>query len=107
MIRHLLKLVWNRKRANALIVAEMFVSFLVIFAVLTGVIGVVRGWTRPIGFEWRDVWDVSMEFEIEAQQQASPELHATLMRMLDEVQAFPQVAAAGISNTPPYASNKT
>ena len=29
MIRHLLKLVWNRKRANFLLVLEMAISFLV------------------------------------------------------------------------------
>jgi hypothetical protein len=40
VILHLLKLVWNRKRANALIVAEMFVSFLVMFAVLTGAVSI-------------------------------------------------------------------
>lgn len=107
MIRHLLKLVWNRKRANALIVAEMFVSFLVIFAVLTGAVAVLRGWNNPIGFVWQNVWDVSMEFDIDGRQKASPELHAAVMRMLDEVRAFPQVAAASVSNTPPYAFSTT
>src|SRR5687768_3171786 len=34
---------------------------------------------------------------------ASPELHASVMRMLDEVRGFPQVRAAAVSNTPPYA----
>ena len=35
MIRHLLKLVWNRKRSNALIAVEIFISFLVVFGVVT------------------------------------------------------------------------
>ena len=30
MTRHLLKLVWNRKRSNALIILEIFFSFLVL-----------------------------------------------------------------------------
>lgn len=107
MIRHLLKLVWNRKRANTLIVAEMFVSFLVIFAVLTGTVSVLRGWNEPIGFVWQDVWDVSMEFDIDGGMKASPELHATVMRMLDEVRSFPQVSAAAVSQTPPYAFSTT
>ena len=107
MIRHLLKLVWNRKRANALIVAEMFVSFLVMFAVLTGAVSIAGGWNKPIGFDWHDVWDVSMEFDIEGGRKASPELHASVMRMLDEVQGFPQVSAAAVSNTPPYAFSTT
>jgi putative ABC transport system permease protein len=107
VIRHLLKLVWNRKRANALIVAEMFVSFLVIFAVLTGALAIAGGWAKPIGFQWRNVWDVSMEFEVDAREKPAPELQASVMRMLDEVRAFPQVATAAVSNTPPYAFSTT
>ena len=107
MIRHLLKLVWNRKRANALIVAEMFVSFLVIFAVLTGVVAVMRGWGQPIGFDWRNVMDVSMDYEIDGRQKAPDEVHQSVMRMLQEVRALPQVAGAAMSNTPPYAFSTT
>ena len=102
MIKHLLKLVWNRKRANALIVAEIFISFLVIFAVLTGVVSLVSSWREPIGFQWQNVWDVSMDFDIDRGEQASEQLNATVLRMLAETRAMPQVAAAGLSNTPPY-----
>ena len=35
MIRHLLRIVWNRRRANALIAIEILLSFLVLVAVLT------------------------------------------------------------------------
>ena len=60
MIRHLLKLVWHRKRANALVVAEIFFSFLVIFIVGTGAIALIAGWRRPLGYAWDDVWMVSV-----------------------------------------------
>ena len=103
MIRHLLKLVWNRKRANALIVAEIFISFMVVFAVLTGAIMFGASWNNPIGFNWRDVWDVSMDFDIDGRNVAQPELHAAVMRMLTEARSFPEVQSAAISNTPPYA----
>ena len=33
MIKHLFKLIWNKKKQNFLMIIEMFVSFLVIFAV--------------------------------------------------------------------------
>ena len=32
MIRHLFKLVWNRKKANSLIMSEIFFSFLVLYS---------------------------------------------------------------------------
>lgn len=102
MIKHLLKLVWNRKRANALIVTEIFISFLVLFAVLAAAITLGMRWSKPLGFQWRDVWDVSVEFDIDAQEKASPELHAAMFRMMDEARSFPEVAAVAISNTPAY-----
>lgn len=103
MIRHLLALVWNRKRANALIVMEIFVSFLVIFAVLTGAITLVSNWRRPLGYQWQNVWDVSMAFDIDIEEKAPPELHASVMNMLREARSFPEVAGAALSNTPPFA----
>lgn len=102
MIKHLLKLVWNRKRASALIVAEIFISFLVVFAVVTGAVTLLGGWTKPIGFDYRDVWNVGMEYDIDANEKASPELLDTISRMLKELRSMPEVAAAGLSNTPPY-----
>lgn len=103
MIRHLLKLVWNRKRANALIVAEICISFLVVFGVIAGAVTFASNWNDPLGFEWRNVWDVRMEFDVEFHDKAPQELHDSVMRMLTEVRSFPEVAAAAVSNTPPYA----
>jgi putative ABC transport system permease protein len=102
VIKHLLKLVWNRKRANALIVTEIFISFLVLFAVLSAAITFGTRWSKPLGFQWRNVWDVSMEFDIDHGEKADPVLHAAMFRMLDEARTFPEVAAVGISNTPAY-----
>ncbi|HEX6086732.1 MAG TPA: ABC transporter permease [Thermoanaerobaculia bacterium] len=107
MIRHLLKLVWNRKRANALIVAEIFVSFLVVFAVLTGLVMFGLVWSDPIGFDWHNVWDVRMDFDIDGRQTADQELHDAVMRMLTEARSFPEVEAAAISNTPAYSFSNT
>jgi putative ABC transport system permease protein len=102
VIKHLLKLVWNRKRANVLIVAEIFISFLVLFAVLAATITFATRWNKPLGFQWKNVWDVSMEFDIDAGEKANPELHAAMFRMVDETKAFPEVAAVAVSNTPAY-----
>lgn len=102
MIKHLLKLVWNRKRANALIVAEIFISFLVLFAVLAASITFAARWNEPLGFQWQNVWDVGMELDNDPGQKPDPAVHAALFRMIDEAKAFPEVAAVAISNTPAY-----
>lgn len=102
MIRHLFKLVWNRKRANALIVAEIFISFLVVFAVLTGVILVATNWWRPLGFEWRGVWNVRIDIELESNPHMDPNVRAALFRLIDEAKSFPEVTSVAGTNTVPY-----
>lgn len=104
MIRHLFKVVWNRKRSNALIVTEIFVSFLVVFAVLAGLITVASNWKRPIGFEWRDVWDVRLALEADTME-ADATTKAALTRILTEVEALPEVASAALAKTPPYSGS--
>lgn len=103
MIRHLLKLAWNRKRANALIIGEIFLSFLVLFAVITAAVTFSMNWKRPLGFDYQNVWDVRMDFDIDVREKVSDELRASVGRMLSEARSFPQVESAAGSNTPPYA----
>lgn len=102
MIRHLLKLVWNRKRANALIIAEIFLSFIVIFAVLAGGITFWSNWRHPLGFDYREVWDVQMDFDLDAGDPDNPKLREMVRMMIAEAKTFPEVEAVGGSNTPPY-----
>jgi putative ABC transport system permease protein len=102
VILHLLKLVWNRKRANALIVAEMFFSFLVVFGVLVAAIDLWQAWRQPLGFQWKDVLYVRVEMEERRVREPGDETHQQLMRVLDEVRAMPEVVGAALTMTPPY-----
>ena len=53
MMRHLLKLVWRRKRASALIMVEIFLSFLVVFIVATLGLYFAGNYRRPLGYDWQ------------------------------------------------------
>ncbi len=59
MIRHLLKLVWNRKRGNLLVTLEIFVCFLVLFATVVMIGYYANNYRQPVGFEYEDVWSIS------------------------------------------------
>lgn len=61
MIRHLVKLMWHRKRANALILVEIFFAFLVVFAVATLAVALALNARRPLGFDSSDVWSVAID----------------------------------------------
>ena len=63
MIGHLFKLVWNRKKTHALIMAEIFLAFVVVFALLAGAIHFLDLYRQPLGFEYDDVWVVEVDRE--------------------------------------------
>jgi putative ABC transport system permease protein len=58
MIEHLFKLVWNRKRANALIIIELLAAFLVLVGVCATIIHYTRLYVQPLGYEYKDTWNI-------------------------------------------------
>jgi putative ABC transport system permease protein len=59
MIRHLFKLIWNKKKQNALLITEMFISFIVMFAVFTLAVVYIKSYREPMNFEYDNVWVVN------------------------------------------------
>ena len=62
MTRHLLRLAWNRKAQNLLIVVEVFLSFLVLFGVLLFTVNYANNWRRPLGFDVERVWSIRVTY---------------------------------------------
>jgi len=106
MIRHYLKLIWNRKRSNLLIMVEIFLSFLVTFAVVTLGINGADNYRRPLGFSWEDTWNVQVDTKAGnlAVQGAKtpPELLETGRQVMAAIREFPEVVAVSGASCPPY-----
>jgi putative ABC transport system permease protein len=104
MIRHLLKLVWNRKRTNGLMILEIFFSFLVVFVVSTLGIYFWDNYRQPLGYSWKNVWKVSLEMN--QSDQDDDALRAarlrTLERLLKEVESLPPVESSAAAMVSPY-----
>jgi putative ABC transport system permease protein len=103
MIAHYLKLVWNRRRANGLILAEILISFLVLCAVWGVVVYYANNWRRPLGFDYHNVWtlEVSMPQAAPGDTGAPARALATSQRLLATMNGVPHVAvAAPLPNTP-------
>lgn len=102
MIRHLLKLVWHRKRANGLLIVEIFFSFLVVFAVAGFGVHLLDNYRRPLGFSWENVWDVRVEMGPSDNETWTAVQVATFERVLREVKSLDGVAAAAGAFSVPY-----
>ena len=61
MTRHLLRLVWNRKRSNLLVALEILLSFLVLTAVTTLAVFYADNYRKPLGFDVDGIWTVTIE----------------------------------------------
>src|SRR5213075_1891672 len=102
MIRHLLKLVWHRKRANALVILEIFFSFLVMAVVLTAAASLIIRWNVPLGFRHDDVWVMNVSAAGHAPEIEGADddpMRAELDHLVREAKTFPQIAAAGLYDT--------
>jgi putative ABC transport system permease protein len=63
MFRHVLRLIWNRRRASRLVVVEIAAAFLVTFVVCALSLHEWGNYRRPLGFTYENVWQVSVSYE--------------------------------------------
>ena len=98
MIRHLFTLMWNRRRANGLLVLEIFLAFVVLFAVGSLSVYLQRNYRAPLGFDYQNVWQIDMN----PGNQPGPEQFGALQRVLQRLRVTPGVVSATRSadNTP-------
>jgi putative ABC transport system permease protein len=101
MIRHLLKLIWARKRANALLILEIFISFIVVFSVAVLAVTNLRRLGSPLGFDWRDVYVVGISFaDVDAEQKSdTTERTGDIVR---ELEGLPEVVATAAGFIVPF-----
>lgn len=100
MKRHLLKLMWNRKRQNALVAAEVFVSFLVLFVVSAFGVYFTTNYRKPLGFETKDIWHLEVGMhQAGGTEEENAQRYATV---LTELERMPEVRRAAAIDFPPY-----
>jgi putative ABC transport system permease protein len=109
MIRHYLKLIWNRKRSNLLVMLEIFMAFLVVFAVVTLGVYFWNNYRQPLGFDYENVWNVSVSTPMA--RDGSPVADAdselqTARQLVAAMRAFAEVeSVAGVDSSPYGFSN--
>ena len=106
MTRHLIRLIWNRKRQNFLLTVEMFFSFLTLFGVVLIAAQYINNSRQPLGFEIDRVWSVSVDRKESDQDPAVKARHRqTYEQVLMALRDLPQVEAVGAAFTGPYANS--
>jgi len=101
MIRHLFRLVWNRKKTHALIMAEIFLAFVVVFALLAGALHFNSLYRQPLGFNYDDVWIVEVDRETR-DSGWEPEEAQKFRRLRHELERMPEILHVATGNNYPF-----
>ena len=102
MTKHLFTLIWNKKKQNFLLILEMFVSFLVMFAIFTLVVYYYGNYRKPMGFQYDNVWAVNFSLPEELKKKDSSHVFPQMLKQV--VSGVPGIQeAAYSSNNLPFA----
>lgn len=107
MIGHVLKVVWRRKTQNVLLLAEIFISFVVVLAVSTFAIHLARNLGSPLGYEIDRVYRASYQEAVWESGTAVEESRARVAHMLEAVRSLPEVESAELISMPPYNNGRS
>jgi putative ABC transport system permease protein len=102
MLRHLFKLIWNKKGTHSLLIIEILASFLVLFGVLSLIVFNVRNYLDPIGFTYDNVWVMDL-----ANNQDTVKIDDKTEQIMQRVRAYPEVLSASrMSGNTPFSANQ-
>ncbi len=99
MIKHLFKLIWNRKRRTILLTIEILVSFLVLFVILSIFNSNYSKYFKPLGFEYKNLWCVKLT-PLTADD--SLKQVGGYMNIWDSMNGFPDIEEYCFSDNAPY-----
>lgn len=94
MLRHALRLIWNRRRTNRLVVVEIAAAFVVTFVLTATAVDLWSNYRRPLGFQYEDIWSVGV-FDTSAASSGIDEVSYsdTLDAVLRALRALPRSEA--------------
>ncbi|GAB4026096.1 ABC transporter permease [Spirosoma gilvum] len=102
MLQHLFKLIWNKKKTHALLMVEIWASFMVLFGLATLIVINVRNYREPIGFSYENVWALGLK-----SNQDTVDVAEKLQRIKQRLRAYPEVTSVSrMSSNFPFSANQ-
>ena len=102
MFKHLFTLIWNKKKQNILLISEILISFLVMFAVFTLLAYNYRNYKRPMGMDYENVWVVTYTNSLKTEKNDSLALfYETLRATLQSMSPIKEISFSS-ENIPLY-----
>jgi putative ABC transport system permease protein len=102
MLKHLFKLIWNKKKAHMLLIVEIWASFMVLFGLATLIVINVGNYREPLGFSYENVWAIDLNSNQDTTEEANK-----LQRVVQRLKAYPEVESVSrMSSNFPFSANQ-
>jgi putative ABC transport system permease protein len=103
VIRHIVRLLWHRKRHNVLIGLEIFISYLVLFGVMLFAVSYATYYRYPLGYDINRVWRVGIrsDFRNDREDDKAAARQA-VQQVLLALRDLPEIEAVAGAFTAPY-----
>ena len=106
MTRHLLRLIWNRKRQNFLLTVEIFFSFLTLFGVVLIGMQYANNARHPVGYQIARVWSIGVDRKEPASDPAIRARHReTYDQLVKALGDMPEIEVVAAGFTAPYSNS--
>ncbi|NQV51179.1 MAG: ABC transporter permease [Candidatus Marinimicrobia bacterium] len=94
MIMQMFKMIWNRKKQNALMIVGLVVSFFSLFLVFTTLFYMLGNYFKPLGFEYDNVWYLNPGWP----DAEKSEIFETFQQVEFALESYPEIEAQAFSN---------
>jgi putative ABC transport system permease protein len=104
MFRHAVLSIWNRRRAEGLVVVEIALAFVAVFAVVAVAVSYWASYRQPLGFEYDRTWAVYLRTgsDLNANSGWTVDQAYTLRNVLQALRSLPRVEAAHVIRVTPF-----
>jgi putative ABC transport system permease protein len=97
MFKHLFKLMWNKRKQNFLLLSEILVSFMVIFALFSFLVYYFQNYQKPLGLKYERVWTVA--FDNRQLSKNTDSLAIFYENLENSLKAMPQISEIGYTSS--------
>jgi putative ABC transport system permease protein len=104
MFRHALLSIWNRRRSEGLVVVEIALAFVAVFAVLSVGISYWVSYRQPLGFDYHRTWAVFLRTGNDLKRNSGWDVQQahTLRNVLQALRSLARVEAAHVIRVTPF-----
>ena len=99
-LKHLFKLMWNRRKMNLLMIIEIFISFIIIFVLAQSLVKFAVYYSEPLGFEYKNIWNL----EVNSNNMENTEARKEIELIKQEIKSYAEVIEISEAYAIPYTS---